>query len=105
MKPDKQPHSAPSDREEPARVNRREFVSSAVAAGLAAAGAGAAGTASARQAAGDAQAPGALPPTAAQEAMESEIPDGYTAGQAREYFVSNPGSDFMLDVIRRLGLE
>ena len=76
MKSDKQPQPAPSDREEPARVNRREFVSSAVAAGVAAAGAGAAGNASARQAAGSTQAPGALPPTAAQEAMESEIPDG-----------------------------
>ena len=105
MKPDNQPHPAPSDREEPARVNRRDFLSSAMAAGLAATGAGAAGKASARQAADDAQAPGALPPTAAQEAMESEIPHGYSADQAREYFVRNPGSDFMLDVIRRLGLE
>lgn len=105
MKPDKQPHPDPSEREEAARVNRRDFLSSAVAAGVAAAGAGAAGTTSAQEAAGDAQEPGAMPPTAAQEAMESEIPDGYTAGQAREYFVRNPGSDFMLDVIRHLGLD
>ena len=105
MKPDKQPHPAPPDREEPAHVNRRDFLSSAMAAGLAATGAGAPGKASARQAADDAQARGALPPTAAQEARESEIPHGYSADQAREYFVRDPGSDFMLDVIRRLGLE
>ena len=105
MKPDKQPHPAPPDREEPAHVNRRDFLSSAMAAGLAATGAGAPGKASARQAADDAQARGAMPPTAAQEAKESEIPHGYSADQAREYFVRNPGSDFMLDVIRRLGLE
>ena len=45
MKSDKQPHPTSSDREEPARVNRRDFLSSAMAAGVAAAGAGAAGNA------------------------------------------------------------
>lgn len=105
MKPDKQPHPTKSEREETARVNRREFLSSATAAGLVAAGVGAAGGASAQQVPDNTQPPGAMQPTAAQEAMESEIPAGYSAEQAREYFVSNPGSDFMLDVIRQLGLE
>lgn len=47
----------------------------------------------------------ATPPSAAAEAMEYDVPDGYTAQEAREYFVRNPGSDFMVDVIKDLDFE
>ena len=105
MKPEDQPHPGRPEQDEAARVNRRDFLSSTVAAGLTAAGVGGANKTSARQAAETTQPPGATPPTAAQEAMETEIPDGYSAGQAREYFVENPGSDFMVDVIKRIGFD
>ena len=45
------------------------------------------------------------PPNAAIEAMEYEVPDGYSDAQAKEYFVHRPGSDFMLEVIKNLGFE
>ena len=94
-----------SEHRESASLNRRDFLSSATAAGLAAASVGATDKAAAQQVASNEAAPGALPPTAAQEAMESEIPAGYSAEEAREYFVRNPGSDFMVDLIKRLGLD
>ena len=37
--------------------------------------------------------------------MESDVPAGYSAEEARAYFVRNPGSDFMVDMIKRLGLD
>ena len=94
-----------SEQQESGSVNRREFLSSATVAGLAAASVGTTDKAAAQQVASNESAPGALPPTAVQEAMESEIPAGYSAEEAREYFVRNPGSDFMVDVIKRLGLD
>ncbi len=105
MKPENQPHPTNSEQEAPARVNRRDFLSSTVAAGLTAAGVGAADKASAQQPAANTQPPGAMPPTAAQQAMETEIPAGYSAGQAREYFVENPASDFMVDLIKQIGFD
>ena len=104
-RPDVQSRQENSAQEESESVNRREFLSSATAAGLAAASVGATDKAAAQQVASSESAPGALPPTAVQEAMESEIPTGYSAEEAREYFVRNPGSDFMVDVIKRLGLD
>jgi thiamine pyrophosphate-dependent acetolactate synthase large subunit-like protein len=38
-------------------------------------------------------------------AMEGEIPEGYSAVEASEYFVQRPGSDFMVDVVKSLNLE
>ena len=105
MKPEDQaPRSGPRNNDAPG-VNRREFLSSATVAGLAASSLGAADKAQGQQVAGNDSPAGALPPTVAQEAMEHEVPEGYSAEQAGEYFVSNPGSDFMVDVIKRLGLD
>ena len=105
MKPEDKSRATKSPQRESTSVNRRDFLSSATAAGLAAASAGATDKAAAQQVASTELPPGALPPTAAQEAMESEIPAGYSAEEAREYFVRNPGSDFMVDLIKRLGLD
>ncbi len=103
--PDETSRPTRSAQGESAGVNRREFLSTATVAGLAAASAATPGKTAAQQVAGNGPPPGALPPTAAQEAMESEVPPAYSAAEAREYFVTNPGSDFMVDFIKRLGLD
>ena len=47
----------------------------------------------------------ALPPSRYVEAMELEVPDGYTADEAAHYFVQHPASDFMVDVIKSLDID
>ncbi len=76
-------------------LNRREFLSGAAAAGMAAAALPAPKTAAAATA----------PPSEAQLAREFEVPAGYSEGEAQEYFVAHPGSDFMFDVIRGLNFD
>lgn len=105
MKPDDQSPPAKSARTESEKVNRRDFLSTATVAGLAAASVGTSEKAGAQQLADNDSPAGASPPTAAQAAMEYDVPEGYSAAEAREYFVRNPGSDFMLDVIKRLGFD
>ena len=41
----------------------------------------------------------AHPPTSYVEAMETDIPEGYSEAQAAHYFVRNATSDFMADVV------
>jgi benzoylformate decarboxylase/acetolactate synthase-1/2/3 large subunit len=86
-------------------VNRREFLAGATSAGLAAASLGQSRTALA--AGQDSSDPlvAAAPPHAGAMAMEGEIPVGYSAEEAREYFVRHPGSDFMVDVLKSLELD
>ena len=40
-----------------------------------------------------------------ESALEFTPPDGYSAEQARQYFVDRPGSDFMVDVIRSVDID
>lgn len=47
----------------------------------------------------------ALPPSSYVEAMESDVPEGYSEAQATHYFVRNATSDFMVDVVKSLGVE
>ncbi len=47
----------------------------------------------------------AHPPTSYVEAMETDIPEGYSEAQAAHYFVRNATSDFMADVVESLGIE
>jgi acetolactate synthase-1/2/3 large subunit len=47
----------------------------------------------------------AVPPSSHAEAMEIQIPEGYSEEQAQHYFVQSAGSDFMVDVIRSLGID
>ena len=84
------------------RVNRREFLSSAAAAGVAAASLTNAQSAAAQQ---TGQSSAATPPTEAQLAMEYDDPSGYSAEEIDEYFVKYPGSDFMVDVIKALDID
>lgn len=85
-------------------VSRRGFLRTATAAGVAA-GAMVPGSAKARANADQSTTTGAAPPSDAQRAMETEIPEGYTADQAKDYFVSRPGSDFMVDALRSLDID
>jgi len=86
-------------------LNRREFLAGATGAGIAATSLGASkDVLAAGQDAGEA-AIAAAPPHAGLMAMEGEIPDGYSAVEASEYFVRRPGSDFMVDMIKSLNFE
>jgi len=84
-------------------LNRREFLSSATAAGVAAVALTKADRADAQDA-GELKA-AVAPPTQAQLAMEYDEPSGYTAEQIDNYFVRRPGSDFMVDVVKSLGFD
>ena len=84
-------------------VNRREFLTAATAAGLATAPLGRSSEAQTPGGRGVAVGePGPAVPTEEQEAREF---DGYTAEQVGRYFVKNPASDFMVDVIKSLNID
>ena len=85
-------------------VNRREFLTSASAGVAAAALTKPAAAQQGNETAGS-QFAAVSPPSAAIDAMENDPPAGYSAEEAREYFVRYPGSDFMVDVVKDLDLE
>ena len=80
-------------------LNRRDFLSSATAVGVAAASLGK--TASAA----DDVAPRPSAPTEAELTMEFDEPAAYSATEIDGYFVKRPGSDFMVDVVRSLDFD
>ena len=80
-------------------LNRREFLSSATAVGVAATSLGKSASAA------DEATPKPAAPTESELAMEFDDPAGYSATEIDEYFVKNPGSDFMVDVIRSLDFD
>lgn len=81
-------------------VNRRDFLAGATAAGVAATA-----LKTGETSAQESQLAAVTPPNAHQAAMEGDLPAGYSEEQAGEYFVKHPGSDFMVDVIKSLGLK
>ena len=83
--------------ERPTGLSRRGF--------LGAAAAGVAGAATEAKAAPAAGATGLSAPDADQIASELDVPEGYTPAEAAQYFVSRPGSDFMVDVIKSLDID
>ena len=89
-------------------ANRRDFikgVAGTVTGVVATAGLAVPPEAIAQEAAAPAK-PSALPPTHHESAMEKgPIPEGYTEEQAQHYFVQSPGSDYMVDVIKSLGID
>jgi thiamine pyrophosphate-dependent acetolactate synthase large subunit-like protein len=80
-------------------LSRREFLAGASAAGAALAGAPAA----VAQTAAGAAPPAA--PTGAELAREQGAPDDYTPDEAARYFVDDPGSDVMLELLRTLDVD
>ena len=85
-------------------VNRRQFLSSATAAGVVAASVSAPNKAITQESTETSHA-AITPPSAQQEAMEYDVPVGYSAEEAEQYFVKNPGSDFMVDVLKELKFD
>ena len=98
------PDVAEKDKSEDKGINRRQFLSSATAAGVAAASVTAPNKAVTQESAQTSPA-AVTPPSAHQEAMEYDIPVGYSAEEAKDYFVGNPGSDFMVDVLKKLEFD
>ena len=84
-------------------LNRRAFLASATGAAAGAAFAGAAPAAA--QTAGAEPPERAAPPSGAQLERERFAPDDYTHEERDRYFVERPGSDFMVDVIKSLGID
>ena len=81
-------------------VSRREFLAGASAAGAALAGPHAA---DAQTPPGSAAPP--APPSGAELAREHGALDDYTPEEAARYFVDDPASDVMLDVLRSLDVD
>lgn len=95
----KTPKAHPSKKDDPnAALNRREFLAGATVAGVAL---GSTGTANAQVTAQT----GSAPPTEAQRVRDQGLPDEYNAIESDRYFVKNPGSDFMVDVIKSLDID
>ena len=46
-----------------------------------------------------------MPPSSREEAMEGELPEGYSETETQHYFIENAGSDFMVDVVKSLGID
>ena len=82
-------------------LNRREFLTSATAVGVAATALS--GSDSAHGA--DTTAPKPAPPSESELAAEFDDLDIYSSTEVDNYFVEHPGSDFMVDVVKRLGID
>lgn len=81
-------------------LNRREFLTAATAAGVAASGLS--GEAAAQVTAKTQQ---PSPPSETALTREEGLAPEYTADDLARYFVRNPGSDFMVDVIKSLDFD
>jgi acetolactate synthase-1/2/3 large subunit len=79
-------------------LSRREFLAGATVAGAAL------GASSRAEAQRSTQA-GSAPPSETQRLRDEGLPDEYTAAETERYFVASPGSDFMVDVIKSLGID
>ncbi|MED5461825.1 MAG: thiamine pyrophosphate-binding protein, partial [Pseudomonadota bacterium] len=90
-----------SNKQNRSGVNRREFLTAAGATGVASATVS--NSSHAQQTEADRQS--AAIPGEGAESIEFDGPAGYTTEQAARYFVRNPASDFMVDVIKNLGIE
>ena len=88
-----------------AMKTRRDFIKGVAIAG-AVSGVGIESAASAAAAEGQAaNTVSALPPSNSAEAMEADVPEGYSEAEAAHYFVEHATSDFMVDVVKSLGIE
>ncbi len=81
-------------------LDRRKFLKAAGTAGLAVSPLAHTQTANAADQSNNTTT--ATPPSSEQEAREYE---GYSSQQADRYFIENPGSDFMVDVIKQLDID
>ena len=83
-------------------IGRRNFLKAATTVGIAASPLASSQTASQQE---EPEQSTTTPPSSTQEAIELSGPSAYTDDQQAKYFVDNPGSDFMVDVIKKLGID
>lgn len=90
-------------------ANRREFLKGiatvGAASGLGATSGAATSEAFTKPGTQARQKVSAVPPSSREEVMEGERPDDYSETEAEHYFVKRPGSDFMVDVVKSLGID
>ena len=86
-------------------TTRRDFLKGVTVAGALSGLAAQSETSSARAQTQTARTVSALPPSSHVEAMEWDVPEGYSEGEAAHYFVRHAASDFMTDVIKSLGID
>jgi thiamine pyrophosphate-dependent acetolactate synthase large subunit-like protein len=90
----------PETKADETRLDRRSFLAGVSATGVAL---GAATTAKAQTTANNEVA--AAPPSEAQRLADLGTPDEYSADEHDHYFVDNPGSDYMIDVLKSLNID
>ena len=90
----------PDDQTQELCVDRRTFLAAMSATGVALRSGAAAKAQSAESEPG-----AATPPSETQRLRDRGLPGEYTARQQDQYFVENPGSDFMIDVIKSLDID
>jgi hypothetical protein len=95
------PDQTPEDKTEETRLDRRSFIAGVSATGVAL---GSAATKAGAQTA-DTEHMAAAPPSEAQRVADVGTPDEYSADEHDQYFVENPGSDYMIDVLRSLNID
>jgi thiamine pyrophosphate-dependent acetolactate synthase large subunit-like protein len=95
------PDQTPEDKTEETRLDRRSFIAGVSATGVAL---GSAATKAGAQTA-DTEHIAAAPPSEAQRVADVGTPDEYSADEHDQYFVENPGSDYMIDVLRSLNID
>lgn len=85
--------------------NRRDFIKSVAAAGAASSVATPAFAQSNPAAPAADTASSALPPSSQAQIMEDGGLSEYTAEEADRYFIEQAGSDFMVDIVKKLGID
>lgn len=93
--------TTPDQTTDETRLDRRTFIAGVSATGVALGSA--ATTVGAQTAAPERMA--AAAPSEAQRLADLGTPDEYSADEHDQYFVDNPGSDFMIDVLRGLNID
>jgi acetolactate synthase-1/2/3 large subunit len=86
-------------------TNRRSFLKRLASVGAASGLGVASNPANAEASTPTGQKLSATPPSSREETMEGELPEGYSETEGQHYFVQHAGSDFMVDVVKSLGID
>ncbi len=90
---------SPEQQTDETRLDRRTFLAGVSATGVAL------GTATTAKGQATAANDVAAPPSEAQRLADLGTPDEYTDAEHDQYFVDNPGSDYMIDVLKSLNID
>ena len=94
--------TTPEQTTDETRLDRRSFIAGVSATGVAL---GSAATTAGAQQTAQTDHMAAAPPSEAQRVADVGTPDEYSADEHEKYFVDNPGSDYMIDVLRSLNID